>query len=147
MTDIGKLSILLDDPEVRELIFGLAHVRSIAQSGGAGAARLRAVVLDLASTTSPEQYSSWLSDEAVNMAMTAHQVRMTIGDDAVNDLALLANDDPTAIAWQLAEVLPDFVDAVSPGGVVIDATVLDQEIADASELDDRSAGAFGSHFH
>jgi hypothetical protein len=36
------------------------------------------------------------------------------------------------------------VDAVSPGGEVIDASRLAQELADASAYDDLSAGAFGS---
>jgi hypothetical protein len=41
-------------------------------------------------------------------------------------------------------VLPDLVDAVSPGGQVIDASLLAREIADASTNDDLSTGAFGS---
>jgi uncharacterized protein YidB (DUF937 family) len=51
---------------------------------------------------------------------------------------------PSAITWQLAAVLPDLVDAVSPGGQVIDASLLARELADASTNDDLSAGAFGS---
>jgi pimeloyl-ACP methyl ester carboxylesterase len=70
MTATGKLSVLLDDPEVHELIFGLAHVGSAASSVEPGASRLRAVVLYLAHTTEPEQYGSWLSDDASNQAMT-----------------------------------------------------------------------------
>jgi uncharacterized protein YidB (DUF937 family) len=147
MTDISKLSTLLDDPEVRELIFGLAHVCSAPPSTESGASRLRAVVLDLADTTDSEQYRSWLSDDAPNKAMTVDQVRMTIGDGAVNDLAQFAGGSPSAVAWQLAAVLPDLVDAVSPGGEVIDASRLAQELVDASADDDRSAGAFGSRVH
>jgi uncharacterized protein YidB (DUF937 family) len=147
MTDIDKLATLLDDPEVRELIFGLAHVGSTRQSAEPGAPRLHAVVLDLAGSTSPEQYRSWLSDDAANEAMTVDQVRRTIGDGAIDDLAQLAQSSPDAVAWQLAVVLPDLVDAVSPGGQVVDATRLAREIADASAYDDRSAGAFGSRVH
>jgi uncharacterized protein YidB (DUF937 family) len=147
MTDISKLSTLLDDPEVRELIFGLAHVGSAPPSAESGASRLRATVLHLADTTAPEQYSSWLSDDASNMGMTVDQVRMTIGDGAINDLALFVDGSPSAITWQLAVVLPDLVDAVSPGGEVMDANLLAREIAEASANDDLSAGAFGSHLH
>jgi uncharacterized protein YidB (DUF937 family) len=146
MTDISKLSTLLDDPEVRALIFGLGHVRS-ASSTESGASRLRAIVLHLADTTDPKQYSSWLSDNASNMALTVDQVRRTIGDGAISDLALFLGGSPGAITWQLAAVLPDLVDAISPGGQVIDATQLAQEIAEASAYDDLSAGAFGSHLH
>jgi len=147
MTDISKLSTLLDDPEVRTLIFGLAHVGSASPSTAPGAPRLRAIVLHLADTTDLEQYSSWLSDDAPNMAMTADQVRMTIGDGAINDLALFSGGSPSAVAWQLAAVLPDLVDAISPGRQVIDANQLARELAQASAFDDLSAGAFGSHLH
>ena len=73
---IDKLSTLLDDPEVRELIFGSAHVASAPRSAGPGASRLHAVVLCLADVTSAEQYGSWLSDDTPNQGMTLDQVRM-----------------------------------------------------------------------
>jgi uncharacterized protein YidB (DUF937 family) len=143
MTGNRKLSTLLDDPEARELIFGLAHVGSAASPAEPGTPRLHAVVLGLAGTTAPEQYRSWLSDDASNRAMTADQVRKTIGDGAVEDLARFANGSPGAITWQLAAVLPDLVDAVSPGGVVMDENQMAREIQEASADDERSAGAFG----
>jgi YidB-like protein len=142
MTDISKLSTLLDDPEVRVLIFGLAHVGPAHPSTESGARRLRAIALHLADTTK-EQYSSWLSDEAPNMAMTLDQVRVTIGDGAISDLAMFTGGTPSAIAWQLAAVLPDLVDAVSPRGEVIDGNRLAHELAEATADDDRSAGAAG----
>jgi uncharacterized protein YidB (DUF937 family) len=147
MDDLGKLATLLDDLEVRELIFGLAHVRSVAATAGAGAPQLRTVVLRLAETTSPEQYGSWLSDNAPNQAMTVDQVRLTIGDRALDDLAQLAEGSADAVAWQLASVLPDLVDAVTPGGAIIGVDRLTWELAQASADDDRSAGAFGSQVH
>jgi len=142
VNDIRKLSTLLDDPEIRELIFGLAHVGSA--SPAAGAARLRAVVLRLADTTTAEQYRSWLSDSTPNKAMTVDQVRMTVGESALDDLARFTIGSPEAVAWQLAAVLPDLVDAVSPGGVSVDANLLAREIRTAITDDDLSAGAFGS---
>lgn len=145
--DVGKLTTLLDNPEVRELLFDLAHARSAAPSASPGAPLLRAVVLQLADTTSAEQYGSWLSDDAANKAMTVEQVRETIGDGAIDDLAMLAGSSPSAIGWQLAAVLPDLVDAVSPGGRVIDDKLLAREIVEASAYGDRSAGAFGSRVH
>jgi uncharacterized protein YidB (DUF937 family) len=143
MADIGKLSTVLDDPEVRALIFGLAHVGSAVPPAPPGPARLHAMVLHLADTTSPEQYRSWLSDDAPNKPMTVDQVRVTIGDTAINDLAQFAGGSPGAVTWQLAAVLPDVVDAVSPGGQVIDAVRLGREIEEAIAADDRSAGVFG----
>jgi uncharacterized protein YidB (DUF937 family) len=143
MSEIDKLSTLLDDPEIRALIFGLGHVGSTSPSTASGASRLRDIVLHLADTTDAKQYSSWLSDDAPNMAITVEQVRTTIGDGAIDDLARFLGGSPIAVTWQLAAVLPDLVDAVSPGGVVIDANQLAREIADASAYDDLSAGAFG----
>jgi hypothetical protein len=67
--------------------------------------------------------------------MTVAQVRMTIGDDAIDDLAQFACGSPGAITWQLAVVLPDLVDAVSPGGEVIDADRLARELWQASTDD------------
>jgi len=131
---------LLDDPEVRVLVFGLAHLGPASPSIGSGAPCLRAVVLHLADTTDLEQYRSWLSDDAPNTAMTVDEVRATIGDGAISDLAAFVSGSPSAVAWQLAAVLPDLVDAVSPGGRVIDADRLAQELADASAYDDLSAG-------
>lgn len=147
MTDTGKLSTLLDDPEVRDLIFGLAHVASALPAVRPGPARLHAVVLRLAETTQPEQYASWLSDDAFNQPMTVDQVRQTIGDAAIDDLAHLAGGSPGAVTSQLAAVLPDVVDAVSPDGEIMDELRLGREIDKAIAYDDQSAGAFGSRMH
>jgi uncharacterized protein YidB (DUF937 family) len=146
MTDVDKLSLLLDDPEVQDLLFGLAHVAS-APSTRPGVSRLRAVVLRLADTARLEQYTSWLSDDAPNRAMTTSQVRAAIGDDAIADLADLSKSSPGAVTWQLASVLPDLVDAISPGGQVLDANRLAEAIATAVAYGDRSAGAFGPRMH
>jgi uncharacterized protein YidB (DUF937 family) len=143
MAGIEKLETLLDDPEVRDLIFGLAHAGSVLPAAAPGAPRLHAVVLHLAGTTEPEQYLSWLSDETANKAMTVDQVRATVGDGALEDLARSESGSPGAVAWQLASVLPDLVDAVSPGGTVVDAERLAAEIGRAIADDDRSAGVFG----
>jgi uncharacterized protein YidB (DUF937 family) len=147
MADIGKLYLLLDDPEARNLIFGLAHVASALPAVRPGPARLPAVLLRLADTTRPEQYASWLSGDASNRPMTVDQVRQTIGDAAIADLAQMTGGSRGAVTWQLAAVLPDLVDAVSPGGAVIDAERLAMELAEASAADDSSAGAFGSRVY
>jgi hypothetical protein len=144
MADVAKLSTLLDNPEVRELLYGLAHVGPRLPLIPPGPARLHALVLHLADTTSPEQYGSWLSDGAANMPMAVDQVRLTVGDAAIADLAQFTSASTASVAWQLAGVLPDVVDAVSPGGEVVDATRLAREIEEAITIDDRSAGVFGN---
>ncbi|WP_250035227.1 YidB family protein [Paractinoplanes maris] len=143
MPDIAKLSTLLDDPEVRDLLFGLAHLGP----HQAAPAHLHGIVVRLAETTSPEQYGSWLSDASHNQPMTVDQVRHTVGAGALDDLAAFAGGSPAAVAWQLASVLPDLVDAVSPGGHILGPDLIGQEITEAVADDDRSAGAFGGHVH
>ncbi|GIH10017.1 hypothetical protein Rhe02_80840 [Rhizocola hellebori] len=146
MTDVsGKLSRLLDDPEVRVVVFGLAHTH--AEGPAAGAPRLREVVLHLAGTSEPDQYSSWLSDDVANLPMTVAQVRAAFGADVLDDLAVYAKSSPDEVAWQLAEVLPDLVDAVSPGGQVLAASELGRHLSEAVEADDRSAGPFGPQLY
>jgi uncharacterized protein YidB (DUF937 family) len=134
MSDVRKLATLLDDPEVRDLVLGLAGNR---------VDRLRAIVLDLAVTTASEQYRSWLDDGERNRAMTTDQVRLAVGDAAIGDLADAACSTPAAVAWQLAGILPDLVDALSPGGQVIDVAVLARELGEATVEDDLEAGVFG----
>jgi uncharacterized protein YidB (DUF937 family) len=134
MSDVRKLATLLDDPEVRDLVLGLAGNR---------VDRLRAIVLDLAVTTASEQYRSWLDDGERNRAMTTDQVRLAVGDAAIGDLADAASSTPAAVAWQLAGILPDLVDALSPGGQVIDVAVLARELGEATVEDDLEAGVFG----
>jgi len=133
MSDVRKLDTLLDDPEVRDLVRGLA---------GSKPDRLRAIVLELAATTTSEQYRSWLDDGERNLAMTTDQARLAVGDAAIGDLADAAGSTPAAVAWQLAEILPDLVDAVSPGGQVLAVEVLAREIGAAKTEDDLEAGVF-----
>lgn len=147
MTDVGKLARLLDDPEVRVVVFGLAHASAAAPSAEPGAPRLRAVVLQLADTTDPDQYRSWLTDNESRSPMTIEQVRLCLGDDAIDEIASYAGSSPADVASQLAAVLPDLVDAVSPGGNVIDARELDKQVRAAIAADDQSAGPFGLQAH
>ena len=46
-----------------------------------------------------------------------------------------------------AAPLPDLVDAVSPGGAVVDAERPARETDAAGFEDDRETGSFGSHVH
>lgn len=147
MADLSKLSRLLDDPEVRVVVFGLAHVCPALTSAESGASRLRAAVLHLADTTDPKQYRGWLSDDAPNNPITVEQVRAALGDDVINDLSTYAESSPDHIAWQLKTILPDLVDAVSPGGYVVEASELGRELRDASAAGDHSAGPFAPHVH
>jgi uncharacterized protein YidB (DUF937 family) len=142
--DISKLSKLLDDPEVRVIVYGLAHVYP-ASPTESGPQRLRSALQRLAETADPVQVETWLSDEAVNRAITVEQIHTAFGDEVIGDLARYADSGPDEVAWQLTAVLPDLVDAFSPGGVFVDAAELRREFLDASDAGDRSAGPFAPH--
>jgi uncharacterized protein YidB (DUF937 family) len=131
MTDIRKLSTLLDNPEARELIFALGP-----------ADKVHAVVRNLAATATAEQYGSWLDDDARNHPMSAEQVRLTLGDDRLAGIAAVTSSSPDAVAWQLSELLPDLVDAVTPGARILDPRTLATEISEATLEDEREEGAF-----
>ena len=142
--DIGKLSMLLDDPEVRVIVYGLAHVYP-AQPTESGPQRLRTALQQLVEAADPVQVESWLSDEAVNRAINVEQARAAFGDEVIADLARYAGSGADEVAWQLTAVLPDLVDAISPGGMMIDAAELRRELIAASDAADRSAGPFAPH--
>jgi uncharacterized protein YidB (DUF937 family) len=147
MTDLEKLSTLLDSPEVQVLVFGLAHVAPGVPSGDPGAPELRMMLARLADVTEAEQFNSWLSDDAGNHRITVDQVRAAYGPEMINDLARYVQSSPVDVETQLVAVLPDLVDAVSPGGSVIDANELAQQLNAASAADDRSSGAFGPRIY
>ena len=142
--DTGKLSLLLDDPEARVIVYGLAHVYPAGPTDS-GPQRLRGILQRLIDTAEPVQVESWLSDQAVNRAITVEQIRAAFGDDVIRDLASYVGSEPEEIAWQLTAVLPDLVDAFSPGGATVDVAEIRAGFLGAIEAGDRSAGAFGFH--
>lgn len=139
--DVGKFSMLLDDSEVRVIVYGLGHVYP-AEPTASGPQRLLAAVGRLVETADPGQVESWLSDESANSPITVEQITAAYGDRVIGDLARYAGSEPTDVSWQLTVVLPDLVDVVTPGGVIVDATELRAAFINASDAADRSAGPF-----
>jgi uncharacterized protein YidB (DUF937 family) len=146
MIDEPKLSQLLYDPQARVVVFGLAHVNRAA-SPETGAARLLTLLQNLATTTPPEQYQSWLADDQRTIPLTVDQVRVALSDDVIDGVALYAGADADDVAWQLAVVLPDLADAVRGGGDPVEASELAQALQAAVAADDGSSGPFGSRAH
>ena len=142
--DTGKLSMLLDDPQARVIVYGLAHAYP-GRPGESGPQRLRTALERLVETADPVQVDSWLSDETANGGLTVGQVQTAFGDQVIENLAGFAGSEPQQVAWQLTTVLPDLVDAFSPGGALVDETELRREFLDASAAGDQSAGPFAPH--
>jgi hypothetical protein len=147
MADISKLSRVLADPEVRVVVFGLAHVGHASFDYEPGAARLRAMMVRLLEEIDTDQHRSWLSDTAENTPVTVDQVRAVFGDEVINDLAGYVLSSPSDVTWQLCALLPDLVDALTPGGYLLGASELWSEMEAASAADDQASGSFGPHVY
>lgn len=147
MTDLSKLLALLDDPEIRVLLYGLAHAGPAIAGCRTGPARLRVLVAQLIETVPVEQHRTWLSDSERNTAIDVQQVRTVVGYDMITDVARYTDSSPEAVAFQLAAVLPDLADALSPGGVLVGVAELARELDEAAGQSDRSGGLFGPHVH
>lgn len=143
MMDDSKLAWLLDDPETRVIVFGLAHSGPESSSTDSGPVWLREVVTRLASITDAGQYQSWLSDQETNDPITIEQVRTALGDDAISSLSQYARISPSAVTWQVAAVLPALVDAITPDGKLLDSDSIGQQLRAATAADDKSNGPFG----
>jgi uncharacterized protein YidB (DUF937 family) len=144
--DTRKLAALLDDPEVRVVLYGLAHVYP-GQPTESGAERLRGAIERITETVEPEQVQSWLSDETANQAVTGAQIQEAFGDRMIGDLARYAGSGADEVTWQLTAVVPDLIDALSPGGVLANTAEIQRELIDTRDADQRSAGPFGPNVH
>ena len=78
-------------------------------------------------------------------AITVEQVRAALGDEVIGNVAGYAGSEPDEVAWQLTAILPDLVDAFSPGGAIVDPAELRKVFIDATAAGDRSAGPFAPH--
>lgn len=67
---------------------------------------------------------SWVSTGA-NLPISAQQIQQVLGNDQVRQLAQQHGLAPDALASQLAQVLPGFVDKLTPGGQLPDAQGLE----------------------
>jgi hypothetical protein len=63
------------------------------------------------------QFESWLGD-GPNEPITGRQLAEALGEDRLAALAAETGRDKTELADQLADELPDYVDAVSPDGTI-----------------------------
>jgi YidB-like protein len=141
VSDDLKLERLLDDPEIRDMIFALCHSGHSARA--AGPVRLREVAAGVLATADPEQLSSWLDAGDRNARVSPEQVAVLLTDDVVVSVAAYIDSDPAEVTRQLAQLLPDLLDALTPSGELLPAPELARIMRIDIALDDESAGAFG----
>ncbi|MET7396448.1 YidB family protein [Dactylosporangium sp. NPDC005572] len=144
MTDIANFTYLLDDPEIRLVIFGLAHSGHRLVPEHPGAARLRALVVRMLDAADAGQRQSWLSADVHKAPMTVTQVQMVLGDDVISEVGAYIRVESAYAAWQLAAVLPALTDAMSPSGALVTDAELAEQIELASDEADRTC-AFAPH--
>jgi uncharacterized protein YidB (DUF937 family) len=138
MIEDDKLAVLLDDPQSRETIFALAH-----SGHAAGPVQLRELAARALANADDAQRSSWLGAGPDNAQLSPGQIPAMLTDEVVRSVAAYLESDPTEVTRQLAQFLPDLLDALTPGGDLLPATELAQLMRADIVLDEDSAGAFG----
>jgi YidB-like protein len=138
VSEDDKLAVLLDEPEIREMVFALGH-----SGPGAGPVRLREVAVTVLASASEAQRDSWLNAGDNNARLSPDQARAMLTDGVVMRVASYVESDPAEVARQLAQLLPDLLDALTPRGELLPATELARQMRIDVVLDDESAGAFG----
>jgi uncharacterized protein YidB (DUF937 family) len=96
--DTRKLAALLDDADVRVLVYGLAHAYP-GQPSESDGQRLRGAIQHLAGTVDTELVQSWLSDEAANRPITVTQIRESFADNVIQDVAGYAGCQADEATW------------------------------------------------
>jgi uncharacterized protein YidB (DUF937 family) len=124
MADLAKLVELLNDPQTRELVRGLAGAHGNANEPP----DVASTVDQVNAVTSGDEVESWLSDRP-NQQVTPQDIRAALGDDAIDELARYNRVEPDQAAHQLAMVLPELIDASSDNGKLIDEEQLRQALA------------------
>lgn len=78
------------------------------------------------------QLASWVSTQP-NEPVSPAQVEQALGTDTVNEIAQQAGMDQTEAAQGLAEIIPQFVDKVTPTGVMPQQDIVSQAIGKLSQ--------------
>jgi hypothetical protein len=141
MNEDLKLEMLLDDPQIRDMIFAIAHSGHYAPA--AGPARLREVAAGVLATAGPQQLSSWLDAGDDNARVSPDQITVLLTEDVVTSVAAAVDSDPGEVTRQLAQLLPDLLDALTPAGELLPVADLADLMGIDIARDDESAGAFG----
>ena len=71
--------------------------------------------------------SSWVS-KGPNLPITVDQVRSTLGDDLVKQVATKAGIAPDGMASQIAALLPGLVDQLTPDGAIPEEGVMHKAV-------------------
>jgi uncharacterized protein YidB (DUF937 family) len=94
---------------------GLASVMKLFGGGNANAAGMQGLVSQLNSNGMGEQLQSWIS-QGQNQPVSGEQIRQAADPAMLNQLAQQAHISPEEASNQVAQVLPEMVNQVTPQG-------------------------------
>lgn len=123
--DLNQIMQLASNPQVQQLLKGLLGQFT----KGGGQANMAGLVDQLQKGGLGDQVNSWMQ-QGPNQPVTAAQITDALGTGTVDQLASAAGLPPETAAEDLAQVLPEMVNAATPGGQLPAAPQ-----ADAPQLD------------
>jgi uncharacterized protein YidB (DUF937 family) len=113
----GLLSQFLGNNQQSGGISQIAQLLGAATSNSQGGSPLNAILGMFQNSGLAEQAQSWVST-GQNLPVSGEQVQQALGSDVVQAFAKQANIDPSQAANQLADVLPEIINTVTPNGQV-----------------------------
>jgi metal-sulfur cluster biosynthetic enzyme len=137
MTAVDNLAELVNNPEVRDLLFGLSE-----RDEADARVRVSRVVMQL--TAEACGADGVISEQVVIRPISTEQVRAAVGEDAIIELARYMDQTPDETAEQLAVVLPDVLDAVARTGQRIEPDELHRAVRFALASGADTSGPFAS---
>lgn len=137
MAAVDSLAEMVNDPQVRDLLFGLSEKDD-------DAARVRVVNAVTRLTAEACAADGVTSTQVALRPISADDVRGAIGDEAIVELAQFMRQTPEETADQLAAVLPDLLDASARVGEQIKPDELHRALRTALSEGINTAGPFAS---
>jgi uncharacterized protein YidB (DUF937 family) len=118
---VGSLGAQKQDPVSQSGMMG-SVLSMIEQAGG-----MSALVRTLKDKGLSDQVNSWIGT-GENQAVSGDQIKAALGDEQVDAIARQAGIEPTHASTGLAQLLPQIIDQLTPGGSVPSDDMLAQGI-------------------
>jgi uncharacterized protein YidB (DUF937 family) len=116
---LGQLGAQKQDPVAQsDLLTGVMGL--INNAGG-----LPAILQKLQDGGLGDQVASWIG-HGENQAVSGNQIQDALGDDAIAQVAQQAGVAPEHVTTGLAQLLPQIIDTLTPGGQVPENALLEE---------------------
>jgi uncharacterized protein YidB (DUF937 family) len=114
--DLNQIMQLAQNPQVQQLLKGLLG-QFMGGGGQGGQANLQGLVSQLEQAGLGDQVQSWVSG-GPNQPVTGKQIQEALGTSNLDQIASQAGLPPEEAANDLATMLPEVVNAVTPNGAL-----------------------------